>query len=507
MTAWALLALCGLAAPGASVKAQQPPANSALRDGSPDAASEQQPARMPAPDAPSADKSAAGKMKQMRGMSGGAKAQSDTHRMQGHTMAGMAMDGMHGMTSALAGVPEMQMASGTSWQPVVSPMFGMHTMSGRWSLMTHYNAFLSYDRQEGPHGDYQFNSTNWIMLMAQRPVKDDRLMFRVMLSLEPLTVTAGGYPLLFQSGEQYHGRALVDRQHPHDLFMELSAKYTHPLGKESAAFLYAAPSGEPALGPTAFPHRMSATDNPIAPISHHWLDSSHIQFGVFTLGAWKRNVQIEGSYFTGREPNEFRYDFAPLHPDSFSGRLSYNPGPNWSLQASYGSIHSPEQLRPTESNRRTTASVTYALPRRDGGFLAAMAGFGNNSSGGSNSDAYLAEADLNIANRNTFFGRFETVNKLGEELALNPANKKFRITEVTLGYLRDFTPNRSYQTGLGAAVTFNMHPGSLDSLYGRSPMGYWVFFRIRPAAMKHGGAGEMGKPMQSGTDNMEGMKH
>ena len=157
--------------------------------------------------------------------------------------------------------------------------------SGRWNLMTHYNAFLSYDRQEGPRGDYQYNSTNWVMLMASRPVGKDQLMLRTMLSLEPLTVTPGGYPLLFQSGEQYHGKPLVDRQHPHDLFMELAAKYTHPLGKDSAAFLYAAPSGEPALGPTAFMHRLSAMDNPMSPITHHWMDSTHIDFGVLT---WAR---------------------------------------------------------------------------------------------------------------------------------------------------------------------------------------------------------------------------
>ena len=199
------------------------------------------------------------------------------------------------------------------------------------------------------------------MLMANRPVGKDRLQLRTMLSLEPLTVTPGGYPMLFQSGEQYHGKPLVDRQHPHDLFMELSARYTHPLGKDSAAFIYAAPSGEPALGPTAFMHRLSAMDNPLPPITHHWQDSTHIEFGVLTLGAWKRNVQVEGSYFTGREPNEFRYDFTPFHMDSFSGRISYNPSRNWSMQASYGYLHSPEQLRPDEDIRRID-SLGYLRP-------------------------------------------------------------------------------------------------------------------------------------------------
>ena len=390
------------------------------------------------------------------------------------------MNDMHGMMPLLAGIGMNQEGSGTSWMPAASPMYAIHSQSGRWSLMTHYNAFLSYDRQEGPRGDYQYNSTNWAMLMAERPVKNDRLMLRAMLSLEPLTVTPGGYPVLFQSGEQYHGNPLVDRQHPHDLFMEVAGKYTHPLSSDSAAFIYIAPAGEPALGPTAFMHRLSGLDNPTPPITHHWQDSTHIQFGVLTLGAWKRNLQIEGSYFTGREPDEFRYDFGPFHPDSFSGRLTYNPTQNLSLQISYGSIHSPEQLRPNEDVRRATASAQYLRPLTNGGFWATTLGYGNNNSHGINSDSYLLESELSLNDRNTFFGRFEYVNKLGEELNLAQADRKFGIGAFTLGYVRDLTPKRSYQTGVGAAVTFNTFPSDLKPLYGNSPMGFWLFLRIRP---------------------------
>jgi hypothetical protein len=295
--------------------------------------------------------------------------------------------------------------------------------------------------------------------------------------------------------------------------MEVAAKYTHPVSKDSAVYLYAAPSGEPALGPVAFPHRISAMDNPIAPLSHHWQDSSHIEFGVLTLGAWKRNVQVEGSYFTGREPDEFRYDFGPFHPDSFSGRITYNPGPNLSMQASYGYLHSPEALRPDEDTRRSTFSATYNAPRKDGGFLAATFGFGNNSTNRINSDSYLLEADLNLANRNTIFGRVEYVNKLGEELNLAPMNKKFGVSELTLGFVHDITPNRPYQTGIGASVTFNPHPSELDNLYGSSPMGYWLFVRIRPAPMRgHGAKHAMGAQGMDGMDGMSGgemggMKH
>lgn len=395
------------------------------------------------------------------------------------TMAGMMMS-----MSSIAGVPEMQQASGTSWQPALSPMYGIHSKVGKWMLMTHYNVSVNYDQQTGPRGDSQFDSTNWLMVMGDRSIGRDELQLRTMLTLEPLTVTPRGYPLLFQSGEQYDGKPLVDRQHPHDLFMEVAARYFHPVASDSAVFAYVAPSGEPSLGPTAFMHRMSAFDMPMAPITHHWMDSTHIDFGVLTLGAWKRNVQVETSYFTGREPDQYRYDFSPMHMDSFSGRLSYNPTASWNTQVSYGYLHSPEALRPGEDLRRTTVSASYMLPRRDRGWWAFTVGVGNNSTNSINSTALLVETELNIAQRNSLFARYEYVNKLGEELALTPADQGFGIGELTLGYVHDVTPGRTFQTGIGAAITLNTHPSSLTSLYGSSPMGFWLFVRIRPAPMR-----------------------
>src|SRR5207237_7797222 len=168
-------------------------------------------------------------------------------------------------------------------------------------------------------------------------------------------------------GQSYGGKPLVDRQHPHDFFMEVAARYRHPIARNTALSLYVAPSGEPALGPPAFMHRISAGDMPMAPITHHWMDSTHIAFGVLTGGVSHANAQLEGSIFTGREPDEHRWNFDPIHLDSYSGRLTVNPGPNWSLQGSYGYIKSPESLRPDEDVRRTTVSAIYNQPRADGG--------------------------------------------------------------------------------------------------------------------------------------------
>lgn len=416
-------------------------------------------------------------------------------RIQGVDVSQLKMSpmqhGMEGMSmETFAGLPMTREASGTSWQPDSTPMYAEHRQSGLWRVMQHFNGFLNYDNQGGPRGDDQINGIGWYMLMASRPLGRGELMLRTMLSPEPATVGPRGYPLLFQSGESYGGNPLVDRQHPHDFFMEVAARYRYALDDKTAAFLYLAPSGEPALGPTAFPHRMSAMNNPIAPISHHWQDSTHIAFGVLTAGISREKWQLEGSTFTDREPDEHRWNFDPIRLNSYAGRLTYNPGPNWSLQGSYGYIKSPEALRPGEDVRRSTFSATYNRPLADGGNWASTFVWGRNNHGGSNSDSFLLETDYNIANRNTLFGRLEHVEKPGEDLALLPGDRKFPITILTLGGVHELTPGRAYQTGIGAAVTFNWKPSDLNASYGSSPMGFWLFLRIRPAAVKHSGGHE-----------------
>jgi hypothetical protein len=50
--------------------------------------------------------------------------------------------------------------------------------------------------------------------------------------------------------------------------MELSATYTMPIGEHTTWFVYGGYPGEPALGPTAFMHRASASENSSAPLGH-----------------------------------------------------------------------------------------------------------------------------------------------------------------------------------------------------------------------------------------------
>src|SRR5712691_4882342 len=276
--------------------------------------------------------------------------------------------------------------SGTSWMPDSSPVFAHHLMAGDWVLMLHYWATAGYDDQWSDRGSRRFLSTNWIMGMASHPLLGGQLTFRSMLSAEPATMGGSkGFPLLLQSGETYGGVPLHDRQHPHDLFMETAAMYRRPIGDVFGIELYAAASGEPALGPTAFMHRVSAMNNPLPPIGHHWQDSTHISFGVLTAGVYNKFAKLEGSIFHGSEPDEDRWNFDLGPLDSWSGRISVNPTGETSFQISYGFV----KARPGETPHRVTASGTWASDD-----LSLTAIWGRNVESGRSSDSALIEGQF-----------------------------------------------------------------------------------------------------------------
>src|SRR5437763_5166005 len=264
------------------------------------------------------------------------------------------------------------MGSGTSWQPSSGPMHMHYKVAGDWLLMFHYNLIVAMNRQGGPRGVMKLDSANWFMPMAYHKLGQGTLQLRGMFSAEPFTFPPGGSPLLFQTGETYRGQPLVDKQHPHDLFMELSAQYTHPLGERGTWFTYFGYPGEPALGPVAFMDRMSASENPSATLSHHLQDSTHISFGVLTTGFTYRWFKLEGSLFNGREPVENRYNFDAHKWISRSARLWLMPNRNWAMQVSYGFLGSPEAQEPNADIRRATASVQYYRAFNRGNWASAL---------------------------------------------------------------------------------------------------------------------------------------
>ena len=382
-------------------------------------------------------------------------------------------------------LPMNREGSGTAWQPDSTPMYAKGFMLDGWSMMAHGLAFGGYDYQGSRRGGGQVFSTNWAMLMAEHELLGGEFGARLMMSGEEFTDGGRGYPLLLQSGEEFHGVPNHDRQHPHDLFMELAATYTRKISKDVGFELYGGPVGEPALGPVAAPHRESAAADPFAPIGHHWMDSTHVTFGVVTAGVFTRNLKLEMSWFNGREPDSNRSDFDFRRMDSYSTRLSYNPMRDLSLQVSWGYLKSPEQLEPNVSINRVTASATWNRPLASGGNWATTAGWGRNiPSSGKPNDALLLESNFDLDTRNVLFARAEFVRKTGDDLDFTPAGQLYSVGAVSLGYLRNFPILNAFIMSPGVMVTTNFIDGRLNSAYhSQTPVGLAAFIRLRPARM------------------------
>ena len=407
-------------------------------------------------------------------------------------MPGMNMDMS---SSAPAWLPSAHVSSGTGWQPaaiVPHAWMKMKSIHG-WDLMVHGVIFIDYNQAGGPRGEGKAESVNWAMLMQQHQLAGGTLLFREMLSAEPLTAPHPGFPELFQTGETYHGQPLVDHQHPHNVFSELALNYTRPLGGQTSWqkiswLFYGGAAGEPALGPVAYIHRASAAELPMAPLSHHLQDSTHISFGVLTTGLVISRLKLEASAFNGREPGEKRYEinFAPL--DSWSTRLSLAPSRNWTAQYSYGRLEHPEALEPG-SQRRQTASVEYVRPLTgklgDGSWATSLIwGRVHKVADNHNLNGYLLESTLNFMSKNYAFTRLELVDK-DELFPSNPLAPSYRIGAYTFGGERDLVQSKLWQFAVGADLTFYSKPESLSASYGANPISFQVFLRLRPARSAH----------------------
>jgi hypothetical protein len=317
-----------------------------------------------------------------------------------------------------------------------------------------------------------------LMGMAQRPVGNGMLQLKAMVSPDPL-MGKRGYPLLLASGETANGTdRLIDRQHPHDFFMELSGSLSHSIGAKSSVFLYAGLPGEPAFGPPAFMHREAILDSPEAPISHHWLDSTHISFGVLTAGVVVDRVKLEVSRFNGREPTQHRWNIETGPLDSTAIRLSWNPTPELALQGSWGRFTDPEQLEPGVDQKRWSASALYAREIKPGLKFAATVAWGRKSSDGHHDDAFALEGSLKHRGW-TLFGRGElTENR--ELLDVEEHGPSFQVGKASLGVVRDFRLAEHFSLGVGGLASINFVPDGLAPLYGgRNPTGAMGFVRLK----------------------------
>jgi len=403
-------------------------------------------------------------------------------------MSGMPSDSMNKASESFIGGLEQHASSGTDALPNSTRFEMPMWQRGKWMLMIHGAAFLNDIQQSGGRGADKFFSTNWVMPMAQRKFgRSGTLTFRTMLSLEPATVSRRRYPELFQQGETAFGKPIVDGQHPHDFFMEVAALYDYKLRENTLLSIYVAPVGSPGLGPAGYPHRASAAEDPLAPLGHHLEDSTHIANDVITAGIAYKNIRLEASGFHGQEPDEDRWDIDAGRIDSWSTRVTFNPGQNWSMQYSVGQLAGPEALFPNETVRRMTASLTYNRPIHAGNWTS-MILWGRNQSleDGNVGNAYLLESTLRFLNSNTVWTRIENVDRTNELLSqTGPLPAGFveryftRVQAYTFGYDRELGHTSHISTALGGQLTAYGVPAALSASYESHPFGAVVFLRLR----------------------------
>lgn len=383
---------------------------------------------------------------------------------------------------------ERHATSGTSAEPNSTPAAMLMTTKDAWTLMFHGVVFVNAEQQSGPRGADKVFSTNWFMPMAQRTLGPGTFTARTMLSLEPATITGRYYPELFQQGETAYGKPIVDGQHPHNFFMEIAALYDLHLGERSLLSFYVAPVGDPAMGPTAFPHRASASEDPIATLGHHLEDSTHIAYDVITAGLTDRILRLEASGFHGREPDENRWTIEAGPINSWSTRLTAQPGQNWSAQYSFAYLTSPEALEPSENIERMTASVMYNRPLARGNWASSLI-WGRNRMlpSGLIWNGYLLESTLRFAERSYLWTRIENVDRTSELLLKDEfeppdfqENVIGRVQAYTVGYDRDIFSIPHLAIAPGAQVTLYTTPQKLQPLYGSHPAGVVIFLRLRP---------------------------
>ncbi len=402
--------------------------------------------------------------------------------------SGMPMPGMNMVDMNAASMFLMNSMSGTAVNPAAWPMPMLMKPLGHWNTMYMAQAFVDDTQQSGPRGGDKFYSSNWFMADAEHHVGNNgAFQIQLMLSLEPATITDRRYPLLFQTGETAFGKPIVDGQHPHDFIMALGFHYAVSLGENTTLELYAAPVGDPALGPIAYPHRASAMELPQATLAHHWQDSTHISDDVVTAGIAYRKFKLEASGFYGSEPDEFRWDIDAGPINSWSTRLWYFPGKNWAAQFSIGHLTHPEMLEPGDQTR-STASLEYSKPMPGGSWSSSFIwGRDHSTYTKRNLNSYTLESVLPIQRKNFITGRVELVDKddlfadqpnLAESLDLLYGST-FRIGGYTIGYTRDFDLFRHVETGLGANIEAYSLPAAIKPYYSDHPIGGNVFIRFR----------------------------
>ncbi|MET0285723.1 MAG: hypothetical protein ABW352_14685 [Polyangiales bacterium] len=391
---------------------------------------------------------------------------------------------------SIFGLPRGRFGTGTAWLPDESPLLASVPHFGKWGLAISGNVYAGYDYYSSERGGKRFFGRNTFMGSLFRTFEHSEWLFRAAISLEPLTIGDRGYPQVLQSGQQADGERVADRMYALDFFRELATTYSWEVTRDWGAMFYAALAGEPAIGPVTFTQRVSASPDPLAPLGFVAQENSHTAFGVLTVGAFTRTMKFEASWYNGSLPGDHKFTIAIRRPDSYAARVSWNPFSWLSTQLSYAYLGNPSRHDPGRSDHRFTTSATYTRWRANDSGLAATLAFAERVSNRNQlNTSLMAEAYWNIDGHNAVFGRWDLLQKSGEELILpEPTTELFAIGALGAGYIYYFGPFISLTPGLGLRGSINLMEDDLARFYGgQAAYGLMVFAQLRTAALPLGG--------------------
>ncbi len=234
--------------------------------------------------------------------------------------------------------------------------------------------------------------------------------------------------------------------------------------------------------------------NPAGPLTHHWLDSTHVSFGVVTLGVHNQRWKAEASLFNGREADTSRLDVDLGSLESFAARVSFLASDRLAVQASAGRLRRANSEFPfpdQDPTTRVTASAVYHVPLGPTGIWATTAAVGANHAREMLSEgileattvAALVESSATWSNRHTMFGRAEVGGMPAHHLhAHEYFGSVFTVGKLQFGYVRHLRAIRGVQPGVGATVSASLLPSKLAPDYsGQVAPGFGVFFSLHAA--------------------------
>lgn len=342
---------------------------------------------------------------------------------------------------------------------------------GTWSGFVEGSLFATYATETGPAQprDEAF-STNWVVAGAQRTMGSRGLLLvRARASAEPATVKESGYPQLLQVVSPEHGGPRLDAMRGQKLIGEAAVAAAIRMGQRAYVHLYAAPVGDPALGPLPHMVRASSAEFAEAPFAWDVQEAFHEATRVFTAGVSTQFVSVEGSVFhRGAGGSRTMVDDGPI--DSWSARTTLSPTRNVSVQLSRGQL-GDDGLEVTSGSlsagsRSVAASVIYTT--RDTSTAVTPA------EPRGTSRALAVELTFRTA-RNTFMVRGESV----ENPAAPSAPLAAKREHVTVGWIFDVLVPQGWRLGAGVNADYHTKYRELETRYGHKPQTVYAFVRLR----------------------------